>query len=972
MKTNEPSILSNQGDEFLNLQNQIITNTFNENSNNNDLLESFGNQNNPYNESKKVLRNTKINKSKNNQLNDEYNNIVKQFITLNNDLMNQSKSYNKLEKSKYLGKNLQIGQGIFYITNEGIAKWYPNSNSMGKLGCPSSNQLDNTFQSNEWDNSWKSPGAILPTNPAFITGTPMPGSGNGQTCGYAGKNVYVNEIIQGGGNPQYQDTYIENGSLTFSGGSPPESITIQNNDFSAPQIKGNSYEYIYGASWNTTIPGWYFNAVLINNSSAWGYVMPYPSGDQACCLQGTQQIYTWIDQLQAGVDYTVSFYATGRPNYPINDIKVFLWNKTQNNYPEIGTISSPSDSKWTLYSLNFTVPDTGGYSLYFQGTISSPGNSAISLINITTGSSAGNNYTWKECKSQAINSGNQYFAIQNGNSSTGLGYCGVTNDFVSASQSGISYKTESTTALWASNTVGEGSYAQLSSIGTLEVYNSSNQVVWSSPGPTNSSYWGCYQDNSTRAIPNYMGNSSISDCKTTANPSSSSENAVYGVQDAGGSTTGQCFINESDPSNFTQAREYGMATNCTQDSNSQMIGSGWSNAVYGTQPGFTCFIDIQTDGNLVIYRGQSASDNQGVIWATGTNGKAQDANPNWKMSNAKYNSNIISNGFNGNEDSSNGFMLYSNDFIYSSNGNLMLIMQSDGNLVLYTSKVVENNFKNSNNHTLGGVNANALYKLNIEGGSGNKDLVGKMAYINSNGESLLYSDNDLELSNKYTKINNTNWAVNSNLGNVIDNSTIPDCKKSCNENDQCGGFVFGGTGCLLKSTDADPTDLSVNTGARTFIRNKKLINVPNGVPNNVTNIGSNLFSNIPSGGNINMTGNYGMAKFNSVKQNELSQLEQRLNSVAKKLGKNTSQLETDINQVIGRSYKNNPQAKAKFKDFLKTKRKIIELSTENPTLSRFVDTSDINNLKDNYDYLFWSILAIGSIVAVMSLSKNKV
>ena len=36
MKTNEPSILSNQGDEFLNLQNQIITNTFNENSNNND------------------------------------------------------------------------------------------------------------------------------------------------------------------------------------------------------------------------------------------------------------------------------------------------------------------------------------------------------------------------------------------------------------------------------------------------------------------------------------------------------------------------------------------------------------------------------------------------------------------------------------------------------------------------------------------------------------------------------------------------------------------------------------------------------------------------------------------------------------------------------------------------------------------------------------------------------------------------
>jgi hypothetical protein len=85
------------------------------------------------------------------------------------------------------------------------------------------------------------------------------------------------------------------------------------------------------------------------------------------------------------------------------------------------------------------------------------------------------------------------------------------------------------------------------------------------------------------------------------------------------------------------------------------------------------FLILQDDGNVVIYRGTSPSDNQGVIWATGTNGQQQDVNPNYAASNGKYGQNWIP----------QGSTLAAGDFIGSTSGNMALVMQGDGNLVLY-------------------------------------------------------------------------------------------------------------------------------------------------------------------------------------------------------------------------------------------------------------------------------------------------
>lgn len=167
----------------------------------------------------------------------------------------------------------------------------------------SKNSININYSGKDYD----VPGKILDTNPSLIVGTPMQ---SGQSCGNEGTNVYVNSILSSNVEPTYSGCYTDNSSapsMTFVGGSPPAQGSIVNGNFSQPAISNNTYQYITGTS---QVPGWNFNAVLINNSTAWGYPIPYPSGNQCACIQKTQEMSQTLD-LSVG-KYTLTFFAAGR------------------------------------------------------------------------------------------------------------------------------------------------------------------------------------------------------------------------------------------------------------------------------------------------------------------------------------------------------------------------------------------------------------------------------------------------------------------------------------------------------------------------------------------------------------------------------------------------------------------------------------------------------------------------------------
>jgi hypothetical protein len=113
--------------------------------------------------------------------------------------------------------------------------------------------------------------------------------------------------------------------MTFIGGEPASAFSgIENGNFTQPNITKDSYEYITSAS---KVPGWNFDAILLNESSAWGYPMPYPNGTQCGCIQGIRYFEQTIN-LSTGT-YYLSFIACGRPGYSgANTIDIQLNGET--------------------------------------------------------------------------------------------------------------------------------------------------------------------------------------------------------------------------------------------------------------------------------------------------------------------------------------------------------------------------------------------------------------------------------------------------------------------------------------------------------------------------------------------------------------------------------------------------------------------------------------------------------------------
>ena len=154
---------------------------------------------------------------------------------------------------------------------------------------------------------------------------------------------------------------------------------IINGNFDKPSLSNDSYTSITSS---TQVPSWIFygRSFLINKSSAWGYPIPYPNGNQAVSLQFTGSISQNLN-LAPGT-YHLTFKACGRPccdgSNISNAIDVQINGKTIYNV-------KPIVSTWSSYSTDFTIDENSPTTttIRFAGTWpSSDRSSAIQNISI--------------------------------------------------------------------------------------------------------------------------------------------------------------------------------------------------------------------------------------------------------------------------------------------------------------------------------------------------------------------------------------------------------------------------------------------------------------------------------------------------------------------------------------------------------------------------------------------------------------
>ena len=599
-----------------------------------------------------------------------------------------------------------------------------------------------------------------------------------------------------------------------------------------------------------------------------------------------------------------------------------------------------------------------GVNLFVNQMISNP---SASYLGCYTDSSTNplmtlidSSLNYQQCQQSAINNGYKYFSLQNVNTTSSIGTCYGSNDKNSITSLGTSNAITGNTSLWSSNTSGQSGNTASFQNGSLSVLNSVGAAVYSTPNnsksPTN--YIGCYKDTSNRAMTAYNNGKHIYNNNTCQIAAQSVGATYYALQDSKTGKNAQCFTS----SNLSQATKYGIANNCTQVSSGVWSGGGYSNALYQTaNPVSRYFLIMQDDGNMCIYLGSGPTDKQGLIWQSGTAGKQQQPNPNMVASKNKFGQNWM-------PDSST---MATGDFISSNDGSIALVMQSDGNLVLYTYQSGINCPKMQDGNTGGGLLANAIYTLNSVG---KKSLMAMLGFVDQDSNMHVYPSSNSKYGTNYTQFAG-NTLGNDIQGASFGSATVDKCQTYCNSNAQCAGFVFDNTNnvCYPKNSGMYPNgSISVDAINTTYVRNKVPNTLPKGVSNTTNNTDTNYYSNYENGVPITNNSNFGLSSLTSTQKAKLEQLQTKLNLLSSQISSYTTKFQTGSEKAQQQAKKNVEG----IQEYL-TGIGSIDNKTKNfdTTFENILSDSDINVLKENYNYLFWSILAAGTVIVSINIMK---
>jgi len=986
---NEPSFSLIQGNKFKKYQGEI-TNNLEKSIENGDLVEGFEglkdldlNKNGLTEQTNKLLNKNDFTSQQQTltNLKNDYQKTLNEYQTLMSKISSNTTDYidRVSPNNPYLNKVIKLQGGqLFYVTKQGVAKQFINMNiynqAAGKNGLPPAGQF--VTLAIPWNNSYSSPGATIPTKPPLVTGTPMVVD---ESVGNEGVNVFVNSVVK---NPQssYVGCYNNvppsteimfvpkmNSSNKVNGyESYASSVYQANNDFTGPwrafdqnidtwwHTNTDSANYLYDGN-TGKYTGTQETRVLRGTQGNWFMPLgewlqlntPNPiiltryeiQGRQGCCgTPNGRDPNTWcIAGLKDGSWYQVDYQMNISFNQkmlsfdisdpaPYTAYRIIITDAGDNNAPT-GSRSCVQIATWNLYtSSNYINKPT-------------PAMTNAGQMN------------FEQCQAYSLNSGNKYFALQSVDNN-GVGNCMTSNDLAGSQINGqsINYNQMS---LWDSKTVGNNPGSTMSfNNGSISVLNSSGASVFSTPNNTKqpSTYVGCYGDKSKRAMSVYDGGKQKYNNASCKKAAESQKAAYYGLQNSTSGQNAQCFTSNS----LSQTQKYGVAKNCTKISDGSWSGGGWSNAVYSTStPTLNYFLILQDDGNMCIYLGSGPSDNQGFIWQSGTNGKQQSPNPNFAAAKGKFGKNWIS----------SGLTLSPGDFIGSTNGSMYLIMQFDGNLVLYTS-TTSGKCSSSGGKTVGAQDTNALYQIVA---MGNKASIGKLAFIDQNSESHSYPANNIQYSDVYTVYNGIDSGGNDIPGAAYGNTTVEQCQSTCNSNQECAGFTFSNNVCYPKTASMFPNGtMKVNKNVNLYSRNKAPINPPIGVPGTVINIDSIMYDNYKNGDNIGKS--YGLANATSTQKQQLEQLHSRLNLLTSQINGYTNKFTSGTDSLNNQSSKNLKGLGDYFKNFKLTNNNIKDFNS--PNIENILNDSDITVLQKNYDYLFWTILATGTVLVTMNISSN--
>lgn len=933
-------------------------------------------------------------------LQDHYNQIMQDISVLEKNINDTTTNYSKAtNKNTIANHNVKFtpNKESAYVTNAGYAKVFNNQGDLTSTGgnnnCPAANKL----HSLNTNISGISSGNIINSNPLLLMGTPMM---TGQSCGYEGENVFVDRMLPKNATPSFVGCYGGNSTqpplMTVLGGSPGSSVSniVKNGDFSQPALPPGTYKTY--ANNNIEIVGWSSNGAGISNGSTdFGFSPSEIGSGQALIIMGKSSI-SQIVSLTPGI-FILSFKTLGPANAVPNQEITFSLTQMNNS----NTAASPSTSTENIIqyapsvssgvndtNAGFTIKNPGNYVLTIQGTSTNVQNvTAIKdvVIHDYNSGSVTQNYSFQDCEQAAINGGYQYFSLNNVNKTTGYGQCSVSNvGYVNTNVYPENpVVVSSITALWSSGTSNtKVNYlcvlATIAQGGQLQLLDGTGLPRASfGGGPTNNAgFIGCYNDRGHPDVQRSMtsaldGQGNVIDVtkvggyarKYDYNACSSAAEKdgfqYFGIQwNDGNSRNAQCFLS-NDLGNTTK---YGRSSNCWKVGDNT-VGGAWANAVYSTNEplNIPCFLLVQDDGNICIYKGTDPGDNQGLIWETATTGQAKSADPQHAATMGK----------NGRSYLKLGETLQIGEFIGNTNGTVYLIMQQDGNLVAYASTTTSACSRSSSNNDkmVAAAGDYAIYNISKKG---YPDNIGKIAYIDNNGTLMEYPDTMIAHNvNNFSIIHNAD-SQGGDMGTPLVGASLKKVKAFAAETAGCVGFVYdkpSKTG-YLKSKIANVKALTLSHTRNVYVSTPSVISFPPGVNPTINKIDSILYQNYPKGPTMSTNYQNDLSKMTAVQEAQLGQLYDSLNLVVSQMDAFVAQLRARGINVSNQIIQNNNFVNEGALKLQEIKQKIKKVSTRDlEVYNQIMNDNELLSTAQNYTYMIWTILALGVVIVTVNATR---
>jgi archaellum component FlaC len=112
---------------------------------------------------------------------------------------------------------------------------------------------------------------------------------------------------------------------------------------------------------------------------------------------------------------------------------------------------------------------------------------------------------------------------------------------------------------------------------------------------------------------------------------------------------------------------------------------------------------------------------------------------------------------------------------------------------------------------------------------------------------------------------------------------------------------------------------------------------------------------------------YGLTKATSVQKQQLQQMQTKMNLLSNQINNLTNQFTSGGQQVNQQSETNIQGINNYVKDIKKINKKIKNYDTN---YENILQDSDVVVLQQNYDYLFWSIIAVTTVIISMNIVKK--